>query len=220
MNVTERYVLDQAAQQLQAEGFSVFVEPDARMLPAFMGKYRPDAIAIRPDRNLAIEIKSEDAKGGDALENIARLFQGRTDWGLRIHYARPSSTNVVTTTGSTSAVETTIVEVEALIEEGRDRAALLLAWAAFEAEARLWLSTDLKWPQTIANLLEIIAGEGHVTPEEADLIRRMAANRNQIIHGNLELAVSRADLQAFVLTLKNLSGLEKEKMRNRPLAAF
>jgi len=48
----------------------------------------------------------------------------------------------------------------------------------------------------------------------------MAANRNQIIHGNLELAVSRADLQAFVLTLKNLSGLEKEKMRNRPLAAF
>lgn len=220
MNVTERYVLDQAAQQLQAEGFSVFLEPDARMLPSFMGEYRPDAIALRPDRKLAIEIKSEDAKRGNALEEVAKLFQGRTDWSLRIHYARPSSTDVVTTTSSTSVVEATIAEVEGLIKEGRDRAALLLAWAAFEAEARLWLSTDLKWPQTTANLLEIVAGEGHVTPEEADLIRRMAVDRNQIIHGNLELAVSRADLQAFVLTLKTLSGLEKEKTRDRPIAAL
>ena len=50
----------------------------------------------------------------------------------------------------------------------------------------------------------MLAAEGHVTPTEADHLRRMAENRNHLIHGGLETSVPEADLQRFIDVLKTL----------------
>jgi uncharacterized protein YutE (UPF0331/DUF86 family) len=52
--------------------------------------------------------------------------------------------------------------------------------------------------------IEVLAAEGHVTPTEADLLRRLAESRNHLIHGGLETSVPEADLQRFIDVLKTL----------------
>jgi hypothetical protein len=54
----ERDFLENLLPQYEAEGFSVFLHPSSTMLPTFMERYRPGAIAIKPDKKIAIEVVS------------------------------------------------------------------------------------------------------------------------------------------------------------------
>ena len=79
-----------------------------------------------------------------------------------------------------------------------------MAWATFEATGRAILPGRLQRPQTPGRLIEVLATEGHITPTEADHLRRLAESRNHLIHGDLEMSVPEADLQHFIGVLKTL----------------
>ena len=71
---TERQILIGLLPGLQADGYEVYLHPNPQMLPEFFGSYMPDAIALRSDRNLAIEVVRQSKRSERTLKKIRNLF--------------------------------------------------------------------------------------------------------------------------------------------------
>lgn len=200
----EAAVLEGIIPQLEAEGFEVYTRPSPLLLPPFMGNYSPDAIALRPDRKLAIEVVREGPSSKGRLDKIRGLLSGHKDWELRVYWVSPTGGPKLIEPAPRGAIEQAIEAVDELVAAGRTAPALLMAWAALEALGRALLPDAFARPQTPARLIEVLAGDGQITPAEADRLRQLADSRNQLIHGGFGISVPDSDLKEFVLILKAL----------------
>jgi len=201
---SEAMLLESVLPDLEAEGFEVFAHPSPPILPAFMRDHSPDAIAVRSDKKLAIEVLREGAPSNRRLDRLRELFSEHKDWELRVYWVSPSNIRKAIEGVSGEVSGQSITAIEELAAAGRTKPALLMAWATFEAIGRAILPDRLQRPQTPGRIVEVLAAEGQITPTEADHLRRLAESRNQLIHGGLETSVSEADLRRFVDVLKTL----------------
>jgi hypothetical protein len=201
----EAAVLESVVPQLEAEGFEVVLRPTRFRLPPFMQSYSPDAIALREDKNLAIEVLRKGAE--KSLDKLRQLLAGHRDWELRVYWVSPSNVPEPMEPASVNDIERTIELVEGLTGKSLHSPALLMAWAALEALGRALLPDKFPRPQTPGRLVEVLAGEGYVTPSEADRLRELAKVRNQMIHGGLRARVGSRDIRSFVSILKVLLDL-------------
>jgi uncharacterized protein YutE (UPF0331/DUF86 family) len=150
------------------------------------------------------------SKPADKKHDLKRLFEGQNEWESPVYYA-PSTNRQDTIPPTTkSAAAASIRDVEELIAEERSGPALLMAWATLEGLGRLLLPKKLGRPQTPETLLDVLAGDGYVTPSEADVLRSLKQARNQLVHGMLEQAVSSAELAKFIEVLKLLLTFVKQ----------
>ena len=53
--------------------------------------------------------------------------------------------------------------------------------------------------------MQVLAKEGHITPDEADSLRQLGEVRNRFIHGELTAAVDRSQIETFIKILASLS---------------
>jgi uncharacterized protein YutE (UPF0331/DUF86 family) len=95
-------------------------------------------------------------------------------------------------------------------QKGEADPPFLMAWTTLEALGRLLLPKKLGRPQTPETLLDVLAGDGYITPSEADLLRSLKQARNQLVHGMLEQTVSSAELAKFIEVLKLLLTFVKQ----------
>ena len=212
MTVVEdtRQIIELLTPQLEADGYTVYLEPPRQLLPAFMRGYVPDAIALRANglkqfrKNLAIEVKVEGPSAKTGVEELERRFAEAGDWELRVYYARPAGRPDSIPTMPREAIDGALSSVETLIATGQLQAALLLCWAAFEALGRALEPEKFLRPQTPGRLVEALANDGLVTPSEADVLRGLSKVRNQLIHGGLDQQVCEQDLSEFVEILATL----------------
>lgn len=202
----EAQVLESIVPKLVAEGYSVYLRPSASLLPPFMQNYVPNAIALGRPKNLAIEIVSERSPSTDSLDRIRDRFRDVYDWELRVYYARPTEAQNAVEAVSKAAVEASLRTIQKLIADGQMQPALLMAWATLEALGRLLVSRKLSRPQEPQQLVEVLASEGFVTPSEADMLRRIANERNRVAHGSLESGIERTDLVRLTAVLATLLG--------------
>ena len=207
----ERQVLQRLIPQLQEDGYIVFVEPNRQLLPEFMAGYTPDAVALRDDKNLAIEIVLEGPSSRSKERQLKNRFEGRKDWELRLYYVRPADLRDSLPEMTAETIDSSISSMEGLISSGQWPAAILIGWATFEALARALSPGKLMRPQAPARLIEVFAADGIVTPSEADLLRKLANSRNRLIHGTLDENIDSDELRQFVAILKAMSSVAKEK---------
>jgi Uncharacterized conserved protein len=190
--------------RLEAAGYAVYLDPPTDLLPPFMKGYRPDAIALGSPKNLAIEVVLEGARPRK-LTGLETKFVESDDWELRIYYVGASESQEDLDIVPTSSITSSLGSVESLAAEGKTLPALLIGWATFEAISRALLPQRLRRPQSAKQLIEALAGDGHLTPSEADLLRRLAVCRNRYSHGNLDVVVEPQDLHAFLALLRTMS---------------
>jgi hypothetical protein len=81
--IRERDFLQTLVPGYEAEGFSVFLHPAREMLPPFMRGYQPDAIAVKDDEKIAIEIKRDGPSARSSTRRCAGV-------GKRAHH-RPAA---------------------------------------------------------------------------------------------------------------------------------
>jgi hypothetical protein len=62
----EPAVLDAMVPTLEADGFLVIIHPRQDVLPTFMQGYRPDMVAYKENKNLAIEITGRSRAAPDS----------------------------------------------------------------------------------------------------------------------------------------------------------
>ncbi len=161
-------------------------------------------MALRTDKNLAIEVTRQSADTFKKLERITALFEGQPKWELRIVWLEPVSSQRDLEVQPSAVIAKRIAEVQELLDKGSSEGSLLLAWATFEALARAILPDKFQRPQTPGRLVEILAKEGYITPSEADFLRVLAEKRDKLIHGELQTHASKAELGNFTKTLGTL----------------
>ena len=64
--IRERRKIREVAREYRRAGYEVLVEPSGPQVPAFLGDYRPDLIAVGDRESVVIEVKS--TRGFDRSE--------------------------------------------------------------------------------------------------------------------------------------------------------
>jgi len=203
----ERAVLDTMVPELEADGFLVVIHPQQDTLPKFLQGYQPDMVAYKDNRNLAIEIMARAAAAPASKlkeRELRQRFAGHPDWELRLVYAPPISSDANIPVVSKQTVSENLDRLAASVDVLGPTAALLTGWAVFEAAARALLPASFKRPQPPARLIETLASEGYVTPDEADMLRRLSRTRNEVAHGRLDLTPSRDDVALLIAVTRSI----------------
>jgi len=203
----EAAVLQAILPQLEAEGFQVFPHPSRKLLPPFLSAYHPDAIALKGDQKVAIEIMPSGGRADGKLERLRKLFSAHPDWEFRVVYAPARTLEPSIPVASQATIEDQLRRIEENFDAAGPAASLLIAWAAFEAAARSLAPNDLIQPQSPAQLLEIMASGGYITPDEADILQILARLRNEAAHGRMDISLSRNDLERIIQITRTVLSL-------------
>jgi uncharacterized protein YutE (UPF0331/DUF86 family) len=210
----ERSFLESLAPTLEADGYHVFIQPARSVLPPFMGNYRPDAVALKPGNNIAIEVMSIGRSGNEKVKKLQDLFRSQNDWQFTVYYAPPRNADFAIDIAHKGSIEETIGKIEKIGEAAGALPALLTAWAAFEAAGRALVPNRLARPQTPLRLLEVLASEGYVTPDEADILRKIVPLRNRAAHGDFDIPVTKEHLDQLIQTVRSLLQMWPENQRS------
>jgi uncharacterized protein YutE (UPF0331/DUF86 family) len=206
----ERDFLQTLVPGYEAEGFSVFLHPAREMLPPFMRGYQPDAIAVKDDKQIAIEIKRDVTRQAVQMKQLQQIFSKHPEWELRVYYipGRPEEEDIQAP--DLPEIDAALAEVDQLKQAGHLRAALIMAWAALEAAGRALLPRDLARPQPANKLIEVLASEGVVTPTEADSLRKAIGLRNAVTHGHFAVPITEQEVEQVVAAASLITGMAKE----------
>lgn len=88
---SESTIVENLLPKYQADGFDVYVNPSPSILPPFMQDYRPDAIALKKDKKIAIEVVRSATGVDRKVRDITSLFADHPEWELQVFYAAPLS---------------------------------------------------------------------------------------------------------------------------------
>jgi uncharacterized protein YutE (UPF0331/DUF86 family) len=214
----EETLLESVLPRYIADGFTVVRHPSPAVLPSFMGNYRPDAIALRPNKKIAIEVKRDLLSTQTYFRAISQLFDQHPDWELRVYYLPEFSQERNLKPPSEGAIEGATEEIANLKAAGHFAAATMMAWATLEAIGRALLPEKLTRPQPTGQLVEVLASEGLVTPSEADVLRRGVELRNAVAHGNLGIIVTEESVDELITAVRVLADLlsQAQTSRNDP----
>ena len=198
------FVVQRLIPDLQADGYCVFQSPDRKLLPLFFDTFSPDLIALRDDKNLVIELKNSADHEKWSIEAISKLLDGHSDWELRVIMLPVAAKIDSLKMQSQQTIEQFILQCQQLANQGQYPAAFLLLWATFEAFGRNLLQKGLAKPQTPGRVIEQLAHEGWVTPDEARQLRSLSLIRNRLIHGELDVKVGKSNTADMLAIIQNI----------------
>lgn len=185
VSLAEREALDEIERRLNGRGYTVRRQPAAGDVPAFLGKFQPDAIALGKTPNLVVEVVTRGATAAAQvakIEQLRKLLEGQPDWRLEVVYTAASgpAPSVVPITTIRERLEQT----RRLARVDRP-AALLLAWALVEAIARTLEPEHASRALAPATTVELLASLGYVAEPEAEVLRKAWRSRDLIAHGDV-----------------------------------
>ncbi len=201
--VIEDQVLQREIARLESEGYDVFVQPRAPLVPEFLGDYVPDAVATGNGKKIVLEVTR--SSGSEKLKEVAARFAKQREWELKILLVTPTSSGKTVPVQSRQAIDGAIEEIERLHQMNALRSAFLLAWATFEAEGRASIAGKFDRPQTPGRLVQVLGQEGLLAPTEADRMRTLSEQRNQLVHGDLGTEIRSEDLRWLVAILRKMA---------------
>ena len=200
----ELAILEEVQRTLIEDGYEVVLQPNSLLVPAFLSGYQPDAIAFRSDKNLIIVVASQSPDTERHIGALRKKLAGQHSWELRLIWTTPGEKSVTLPPSSPIDISETILEIEQLSALEHYRPALLLGWAALEALGRLSLPTELGRPQSPARLIDQLAFNGKLNPNDADNLRDIIQKRNGLIHGDLGAAISKSDIDLILNSANKL----------------
>lgn len=204
---SERRVLELLRPRYEAQGYLFIEHPSGEALPAALEGFRPDAIAIGPQKKIAIEIKLRRGRSSPReLQALSERLRKHPDWELRVIYGDFDGGDDLDLQNEPSPgiprieMEKQIDEAQALSRAGHHRAALILVWAALEAIARTAapgeaIGSGARAPRQVLETLERM---GRLTFEDASQLRDALLLRNAAVHGEYEREVTGADVALVI----------------------
>jgi hypothetical protein len=187
----------------ERDGYQFFEYPPRDLVPPFLGSYQPDALAIGPNGNEIIEVRSGEARPGRALlSELARRVEAHKDWRLRIVYlgeVDEADADGPTPAASSTELRRALDEAKQLAQDGRLRPAFAIAWSVLEGAARNILpSGRTARAPTPRELAEGLVAQGHLGQTAGRRLRQLIAVRNAVVHGDFSTDVRADDLQALI----------------------
>jgi hypothetical protein len=207
----ERLVLERLRETYELQGYEFFIEPLPQLLPAFLGGFQPDAIALKPGDNHIVEVKFGRRVGEDRrLETLAKLIAGQPDWQLKAFFEGEQPQDSLRFMPPTrSQIESEIEEAAQLVQAGHPKAALLLAWSVLEALARARATRDGTLSQRLlspAQTVQSLEMAGVIDRKTGQELRALAQLRNLAAHGDLATGIGSEAVDDLLGLLRGLSG--------------
>jgi hypothetical protein len=198
----EQMALDRLRQTYEERGYAFLREPSSTFLPAFLRdlRYRPDAIAIKGDEGVVIEVKLKRPDvPSQRLADLADKIRAQKGWHFHLLFLSddPEALPPPLPEMPVASIRDQAREAQQLWGAGHRRAALLLSWATLEAAIR---TTIRSLDETVAT--KMLTGRpalglaGTYGLIELDLERQLneiMATRNAVAHGDFDRVVSEAD---------------------------
>jgi uncharacterized protein YutE (UPF0331/DUF86 family) len=204
----EHIVLERLRDRYEHQGYSFYTHPPRELLPSFLGPYRPDAVAMKGNEGIVIEIKDRVIdKAQPRLSELARLFAGQSKWRLSIVTLDASQGEELIRASSRERIEKTLIEIEQLSQAGQRRAAFVLAWAAWEAAGRTLLARQTNkavGPLAPNQMTETLTQEGLLDEDSARRLWDLARIRNAIVHGDLDREVDQQSVESLNAATRHL----------------
>jgi len=198
----ERAVLDEHEARWVAHGYRVIRQPRGAEIPEFLQRFQPDALAVGVEPNLVIEvIRKGSPNAEEKVRRLRSLIGDRADWRLEVLYSGEAESQVQAT--ASDSIGELLATARRLTTQ-EPRATLLLVWAGLEALTRRLEPQNTRRPQTPGRVVEVLAGAGHIAPSEAERLRAAAGLRNRLIHGDLSVHPSPAEIGAVLEIAENL----------------
>jgi uncharacterized protein YutE (UPF0331/DUF86 family) len=193
----ERQFLERLRSRYEADGFSFTIEPPRSTLPSFMGSYRPDAVAEKDGRHVAIEVKSRRTRSADvSLQEIRRLFKEQPEWQFSVFYAGLGSLESVTIDRAPPAViRERIMEVRELANQGHRRPAFVMAWSLLEAVLQSAKFSEGIRPLGPGTVVQTLAEDGYIGAETERRLRSIVDIRNRIVHGDVKIEPTKENVE-------------------------
>lgn len=202
----------------EAQGLAFYVNPPRKVVPDFLGNYQPDAIARGSGGWIIIEVMHRRSREDKTqLAEISRRVSLQKGWEFRVIYLSPSADGALPIEKPTwQQLQAALREIEALATGGHHAAALVSAWAALEALARL-AKTDSKTGTSNASPLQAVqalAEEGFIGNGAADRLRNLAKLRNAVVHGDLSGDVSADQVETMVQDVRTIASDIEAALQN------
>src|ERR1700676_243772 len=80
----EQLVLQRLRDRYEHEGYSFHAYPPREFVPPFLADYHPDAIALKGDGGIVIEIRDPSMPRNVRLSEVADYFKGQKNWQFQI----------------------------------------------------------------------------------------------------------------------------------------
>ncbi len=192
--------LERMRSRYEAEGFTFTVLPDRAKLPAFLGPYIPDALAQKPGRNIAIEVKTQPSRATQMqIEDTRRLFEDHPDWQFAVFYrGTDSARSALVPPASPQSVRERVGEARELVEQGHRRAAFVMAWSLLEAALHAVEETGGGKPRAPGTVVQSLAMNGYIDADAERRLRGLIPLRNRVVHGDLGAEPSAADVEILL----------------------
>jgi uncharacterized protein YutE (UPF0331/DUF86 family) len=210
----ESNILRNLQQMSESRGLKFYVNPPHEVVPAFLGDFRPDAIAVGPDGGIIIEVKHRRSPASEQqLAAIAKRVSDQKGWEFRaIYLSLPMDGTQPIAKPTPEQIQARLAEIEALTKTGHPAAALVTAWAVLESLARL--ATANSQVRTLKGFsplqpIQTLAEEGYIENDAADCLREMAKLRNAVVHGDFSVDVPAEQVDGL---LKQLQGIASDIM--------
>lgn len=202
--IREQIVLDRLRETYELRGYEFFMHPHPDLLPEFLRGARPDAMAMKGEEKLLIQVITGHPATNTRIRALSDRVRGHPGWSMKVYSsAAPIDEQHVIDPPTGNDIAERIDEVEALLRAGHARAGILLAWSVLEAitrgigGSRVARATRPLLRDSIALFLEM---EGLIDDEEAERLREAAGIGNKVAHGDLDLQPSE-DVVRWMLTL-------------------
>ncbi|KNX41137.1 hypothetical protein ROTO_23470 [Roseovarius tolerans] len=207
----ERLALEQLRPKLEQDGYIVVEDPSRQMMPPKFRGYVPDFIAQKGDDYIAFEIKAKRNESiHKKLEELKRSIEEQPNWSFKIIYADEIMKDEGPVKQGTHSIYEALCQVKAITEHNNPQAALLLAWATFEAAARHLHPKIFAKPQTPGRIVTVLAERGLIDYETASKLRTLISKRNSIVHGELSIQVTKEDVEAVTSAVGYLVAIEHD----------
>ena len=206
----ERLLLERLRETYEAEGYEFFIEPPRDIIPAFLGSYRPDAIALRPEGSVIVEVKSRrSGKDDPKLAGIAAAVAGHEGWQFKVYFDEQSSDDPPIAGPQRGELAAWLAELDQLVSAGHLRVALVFAWSILEATTR-GLSrkrgSSFERPLSPLQIVQFLEMNSFVAREEARKLRDAARLRTMAVHGDFSVDVDRSLVDFLSTLLRRLVG--------------
>ena len=190
----EASVLGLLAERYREDGYDFIVYPGKELLPKRLQKFSPDAIALRDNEKIIIEVKASTSAPSDYLGEYAEIAR-KEGWQFQLISATDyPSDRQAHRISDFKRVRSYIDEIDELLQEGYYREAFVSYWFALEALTRLYQSRkssensmSFLSPLKVVGTLELF---GIIGMRDAKSLRHYVKMRNQIVHGDLSIRVT------------------------------
>lgn len=153
-------------------------------------------------------MRRRSREGETQLAELSKTVSRQKGREFRVIYLNPSADRTPLIGRPTwPQLHAALRESEALAAGGHHTAALVSAWAALEALARLASSGSDAGPSSASPLqaIQALAADGFVESEVADRLRGLARLRDAVVHGDLSVDVTAGQVGMLVRDLRTIA---------------